>query len=368
MNNMCLTPKLIPIALLAVSFLVPAPKAQALPATAGSTANMPVPNTLEEARIANQNAQAAYYRSQTAAPTKHELSPWLGAVLPLLGLVLGSVLTYLVAARQSSETQDRLYKRQEIQVRAAVRDLMATLESLRLQDNQKLAFLQESFLVEQPGRPERPKTFNRRDPYYQKYDFVNLVYRLCAVLGWMELYRVDPTFLNGPAKDKRRIEESFRAIRRALSADFEEEKKDLPVPGDGTSSWADGVILDDDQRAIGKTMLTPATDNTPPAVFGYGAFCVSLFRFAKKEGEKIKVGDQNFWIWNATRFIVDMGQVVSPNTDFRRQRLAKVLSALCNLDGVLTRQEITEKIRQALTLDTLPPSAEKSTKRIERSY
>jgi hypothetical protein len=230
-----------------------------------------------------------------------------------------------------------------------------------------LDFLQEDFLVQQP---ERPQTFNRSDPYYQKYDFVNLVYRLCAVLGWMELYRVDPTFLNGPAKDKKRIEEGFRAIRKALSADFGEEKKALPVPGDGTSSWADGVILDDDQRAIGETMLTPATDNAPPAVFGYGAFCVSLFRFAKKEGKTIHVGDQNFWIWNATRFIVDMGPA-SPNTDFRRQRLAKVLSALRDLNKVLTRQEITEKIgekiRQARDLDTLPPSAETSTKGIERS-
>ncbi len=334
MTNMCLTPKLIPIALLAVSFVVPAPKVQALPVTARSAANMPVPNTLEEARIANQNAQAAYYRSQTAAPTKHELPPWLNAVLPLVALVLGSVLTYLVAARQTSEAQYRLYKRQEIQVRAAVHDLIATLESLRLQDNQSFGFLQESFLVEQP---ERPQIFDRTNPYYQKYDFVNLVYRLCAVLGWMELYRVDPTFLSGPAEDKNRIETSFRAIRRALSSDFGEEKKTLPVPGDGASHWADGVILDDDQRAIGETMLTPATDSTPPAVFGYGAFCVSLFRFAKKEGETIRVGDQNFWIWNATRFIVDMGRV-PPNTDFRRKRLTKVLSELHNLNKVLTRR------------------------------
>jgi len=334
MTNACLIPKFISIALLAVSFIVPAPKVPALPTIARSAAaNMSVSNTLEEARIANQNAQAAYYRSQTAAPTRHELPPWLNAVLPLLALVLGSVLTYLVAARQTSEAQDRLYKRQETQVRAAVHDLMATLENLRLQDNKNLDFLQEGFLVEQP---ERPYAFDRRDPYYQKYDFVNLVYRLCAVLGWMELYRVDPTFLNGPAEDKCRIEASFRAIRIALSADFAEEKKALRVPGDGTSHWADGVILEDDQRAIGETMLTAATKNTPPAVFGYGAFCVSLFRFAKKEGETIRVGDQNFWIWNATRFIVDMGRV-PPNTDFRRQRLTKVFSELRNLNEVLTR-------------------------------
>jgi hypothetical protein len=100
-------------------------------------------------------------------------------------------MTYFVAARQTSEAQARLYKRQKTQVRGAVRDLATTLQNLRLEENRPVDFLQERFFIEQP---QRPHVFSRSDPYYQKYDFVNLVYRLCAVLGWMELYRGDPTF------------------------------------------------------------------------------------------------------------------------------------------------------------------------------
>jgi hypothetical protein len=330
MTSRCLIPKLIPIALLVAALAALTPDARALPAPGRSSVIASSPNTLEEARIANQNAQAAYYRSQIAAPAKRDLPPWFNAVLPLVALVLGSFLTYLVAARQSREAQDQLYKRQKSQVRSAVCDLSATLESLGLNDNCPLEFLQECFLIYQP---ERPHTFSRSDAYYQKYYLVNLVYRLCAVLGWMELYRVDSSFLRGPAADKRKLETSFFAIRKALSADSAREMA-VVVPGDQASPWTDGVILDDDQRAIGETMLTAATKDTPPVVFGYGAFCVSLFRFAKPEGSKILVGDQNFWIWNATRFIVDMGGA-PPDRDLRRRRLTKVLSELRKLEELL---------------------------------
>lgn len=299
-------------------------------------ADPPAPATLEAANIANQNAQAAFYRNQVAQPAppaKQDLPGWLNAVLPIVALVVGSFLTYVVAARQVREAQKRLYDRQKTQVRAAVRDLATTLQGLRLENNRPLDFLQERFLVEQP---ERPRLFHRNDPFYQKYDFVDLVYRLCAVLGWMELYRVDPTFLSGSADDRRAIEGSFRAIRIALGAAFDDEKIAKAPSTDAGATWADGVILDDDQRAIGETMLNPATKDASPAVIGYAAFCVHRFRFAARDPVtgSIRVGDQDFWIWNATRFVIDMGSA-PPAEDFRRERLKKVLRELGKLDVVL---------------------------------
>ncbi|MEP0983387.1 hypothetical protein [Leptolyngbya sp. FACHB-17] len=161
------------------------------------------------------------------------------------------------------------------------------------------------------------------------------------MLGWMELYRADPTFLSGPKEDKRKLEPSFQAIRTALSAEFTEEKAAGLLSAEPSLASADGIILDDDQRAIGETMLTPTTKDTPPAVIGYGTFCVNLFRFAKKDDTTgiIRFGDQNFWIWNATRFIIDMGSVPA-TVDFRRKRLMKVLAELHKLNEVLEGEPI----------------------------
>ncbi|MBE7159443.1 MAG: hypothetical protein INR62_13600 [Rhodospirillales bacterium] len=276
---------------------------------------------LHAAEIANQSAQAAYYHHQAEQTGEEKLPLWFNAALPVIGLVVGSFLTYWVAKRQAAEERERLYERQKAQVYVATQDLRRTLTELNLGGGNALPFLNAEFLVSQPPRPT---DFSPNDPYYQKYDLVNLIYRLCALLGWMELYRNDPSFLNGPSVDRNRLEKSFGNIRKAFS------QCDKTV-----NQGADGVILEDDQRASGEMMLTPATKDTPPAVLGYGAFCSNLFKFARwDENHRLQTGEQNFWIWNATRFVVDMGPQPAA-ADRRRARLLEVLKEITVLSEVL---------------------------------
>jgi hypothetical protein len=95
----------------------------------------------------------------------------------------------------------------------------------------------------------------------------------------------------------------------------------------------DGLILDDDQRAIGEKMLEKDKD-APAAVIGYASFCERLFRIPKREDP---VGNydwsQNYWIWNATRFVVELGGKLAP--DFKRERVRKVIVQLDDLSKVL---------------------------------
>ncbi len=188
-------------------------------------------------------------------------------------------------------------------------------------------FIDEGLVFHQPPRPG---SYSPDDPYYQKYDLVDTIYRVCAVLGWMELYRRDPTFLSGPPDEKGRIEQCFRDIRAAFGDPFTDEKQHLTSHGE----WLDGLILDDDQRAIGEKMLQKDGDS-PAAVLGYAIFCEQLFRLPHPEDPVGNyVGSQNYWIWNATKFLLELRQPKAA-PDFKRQRIKKVIAQLDNLSAVL---------------------------------
>jgi hypothetical protein len=278
--------------------------------------------------LENQRAQSEFYKRNSKPADKNE-APWWGLwVLSLLSSVLatGATLYFTdLSARHKAEKEEfRLYSRQKAQVRVAVRGLRDALQRLRLDEEQPAEFLRRELLSLEP---EQPDDFHPKDPYYQKYYLVHTVYRLCALLGWLELYRIDPTFLSGPPEEKKQIERCFQHIREALSEETKAEAVER-----------DGVILEDDQRAIGEKMLATATKESPPTVIGYAAFCEQLFRVP---GERSAIGSdpqrrQDHWIWNATGLFVAMSrQPTAP--DRRKKRLQKVLAELGTLQPVLEK-------------------------------
>ena len=96
-------------------------------------------------------------------------------------------------------------------------------------------------------------SFSPDEPYYQKDAPTSYRRSIeCAhySVGW-ELYRRDPSFLSGPPNEKKKIEECFLQIRKAFGDEFSSDKKKNGVAG----KWIDGLVLEDDQRAIGETML-----------------------------------------------------------------------------------------------------------------
>lgn len=277
------------------------------------------PDALSRARIANETAQARYYEHQVAKPADTGTPVWLPTLLGGLLAIGGGMLSTFLANRngegKAQREQRRTYDRQRGQLRLALDDLRAALDPIVASDAPP-AFLSEALLYRKPARPALA---DRVDEYYRKYDLVDTIYRFCAVLGWIELYRCDPSFLRGTDAENRRLAACFEGIRSALADDFVDEKR-------AAGSAHDGFILDDDQRAIGEKMMA---SRRADVVIGYAAFCERLFRDPRADDPTGAGYDtsQNWWIWNATRFFVEFGG--SPaGTDFRLQRLRKVAARL----------------------------------------
>ena len=161
--------------------------------------------------------------------------PTLGAVFSLIGIIASILLSSRIAANNAEREQQRTYARQKTQVRLSVHDLRSALGNIDSANPFPPAFIQEDFLYTQP---HRPPSFSPDNPYYQKYHLVDTVYRVCALLGWMELYRRDPSFLSGPAGEKEALESSFQRIREAFGSEFSDEKNEKKK----TEEWVDGLI------------------------------------------------------------------------------------------------------------------------------
>src|ERR1035437_8046900 len=65
------------------------------------------------------------------------------------------------------------------------------------------------------------------DEYYQRYKFISTLYRLCAWLGWVELYRQEVAFLDsGQQKTNGAFERDLDAIRSSLADGHLNEAED----------------------------------------------------------------------------------------------------------------------------------------------
>ncbi|MFN2445803.1 MAG: hypothetical protein ABR606_09520 [Vicinamibacterales bacterium] len=280
---------------------------------------------LTKALIANATAQAEYYRQQVANAGRGSLPTWIptvvSGVFAIVSVLLSVLISNTVTQRKADREQQRVYARQKTQLRLSVADFRAALAKISDAEPFPPAFLHEELIYTQPPRPV---SGSRSDPYYLKYDLVDTIYRLCALLGWMELYRRDPSFLSGPPAERSAIEVEFAEIRRALA-------EELSAGGTAPAA-SDGFILEDDQRAIGEQMLHR---RGPTLVIGYAQFCERLFRIPTRGNptDASNVWSQNYWVWNATRFIVDMGKYSTP--DVAKRRIRHVLDALARLARVL---------------------------------
>ena len=259
---------------------------------------------LNKAIIANATAQADYYRQQVANAGRRDLPTWVptvvSGVFAIVSVLLSVLISNSVTQRKADREQQRVYARQKTQLRLSVVDLRAALAKIADAEPFPPAFVDEELIYTQPPRPI---SGSRSDPYYLKYDLVDTVYRLCALLGWMELYRRDPSFLSGPRQERSTIEDEFATIRRALAQELP-ARSEAPTKGDG-------FILEDDQRAIGEQMFHR---RDPTTVIGYAQFSERLFRIPTRDNptDASNVWSQNYWVWNATRFIVDLGKHSAP--------------------------------------------------------
>jgi hypothetical protein len=165
------------------------------------------------------------------------------------------------------------------------------------------------------------------DAWIQRYTVESTVYRLCALLGWLELYRQSVAHL-----DIRELEISQKLDRAifTLRADMAD------VPGNmhpNAEGWHDVRLLREEQRAIGEAMITEVDGQR--TVLGYGEFCRLLV-------EPDMIG-RSRWLRVAGSLLLDPKLAM----DFRLMRLQRLVVHLVDLVGMLAPRRLRDIHTQA---------------------
>jgi hypothetical protein len=249
----------------------------------------------------------------------------LAALVTTVGNLLATWLKDFVFVRSFERWKDRrtleaLYSRYRKQLDLAARDLRSRTKEI-CKVNRPPAWLYSSVLKNNPMRLE---TKTDTDPYYQRYRLISTVYRLCAFLAWMELYRQELTFLDtGQEVLNERLELLFDQIRSDLADGYMNPASDFQV-------WRDQMIFGEEQRAIGKFMLDSDSALT---VMGYGAF-LDLF-------EPAETAPELWWIRSAKGLFLDPEET----KDFRLTRLKRLDGHLAETIELLKDRPNTHRFR-----------------------
>lgn len=171
-------------------------------------------------------------------------------------------------------------------------------------------------------------TFNSAaDPYYRRHRLISTVYRLCAFLGWVELFRQETTFLDPSSGTRERIVDHAIFALRADLAD-----RELNTAPDW-EDWHDVLIYRDEQRAIGESMIIPGSGGRN--VMGYAQFCDLVLADTQTSPAK--------WIWTAARVVLDL----KPPKDFRQVRMQRLIVHLVDLVELLASSRLRDDHREA---------------------
>jgi hypothetical protein len=261
-----------------------------------------------------------------------ELKQWLGfsvaaAVISTFGGLAGSALKEYLLARSfetwSQRTSiERVYQRYRDPILLSARELCARLAEVLA--DYPTVFLKASVLKSTPRTQVKNSV---DDPYYKKYKLVSTIYRICALLGWIELYRRELVFLNsGRGAHTKELERCVEAIRE----DFADGSLNTHS---NWHEWSDRLIFREELRAIGEMMI--ASTSEPKHIIGYAQFCDLL--------EAPEECNLKRWAAVVSNFILDLE---GPDVDFRKERLRRLVVHLVDLLERLDEAPLEERFTE----------------------
>jgi hypothetical protein len=242
----------------------------------------------------------------------------LAALVTTLGNLLATWLKEYLFVRSFERWKERrdlvrVYRKYRDPLLLAARELKSRLDDI--EGNYPTNYL-SSAVLDSTSVPEQLLANSSEDPYFVRYRLVSTAYRFCALLGWLELYRQELTFLDtGEKTTTRELDEMLAAVRSDIADGQLNKATDL-------RAWNDRLIFREDQRAIGEAMIT---DSGVRVVTGYGAF---RQRFEDSRSDK-----SAWWLRVALAFLVDL----QPDHDFRRERFKRMASDLSGAIAILER-------------------------------
>lgn len=252
----------------------------------------------------------------------------LGAVVAAIGSMLGIVVKDFCFSRslerfKQRQALDALVQKYHDPLALAACDMASRL--VELLDHYPAVYLKSAVLNSQPDRQEKNSI---DDPYFQKYKLVSTVYRLAALLGWLELYRQELTFLHpGDNQRSRRLEAVVHKVRGDLADGQLNTAKDW-------EDWRDTLIFREELRAIGESMIEMR--GNARSVIGYGRYC-ELFDSTTPNGV-------SQWVKVLTNFLLDLEPTAR---DFRKIRLQRLFHHLVELLELLDANLVETYMREA---------------------
>jgi len=251
----------------------------------------------------------------------------VGTVVATLGALLGVLLKDYFFSRsferwKQAQLLEQTYQRFRDPLQLSTRELLSRLAEI-LKDYPAV-YLKKS-VYESAPTSQSENSFD--DPYFQRYKLISTLYRLCAFLGWLELYRQEITFL-GPSNNKhaKSLEEVIRSVRSDFADGHLNKNEDW-------YEWRDALIFREELRAIGEAMIETCGESR--RVMGYGRFCEQI---GGKTDCSLKV-----WIDPALNFLLELEVNKS---DFRKDRMQFLVKHLLRLYELLDGNPLDEYLLQ----------------------
>jgi len=262
----------------------------------------------------------------------------VAAVISVVGNLLALALREFLFVRSFERWKERralrvVYQRYRDPIVLSGLDLLSRLAEIR-------RTYPTNYLLSEVAaqRPARFQANTIEDPHFRRYKLVSSVYRLCAFLGWLELYRQELTFLDtGRRRDNRNLDGYLEDIRRDLADGQLNQAPDW-------ATWTDFLIFREEQRAVGAAMIVDA--GSQQTVMGYGAFLALVSLLEEEQDAEI------WWLRTAANFLLDL----HADRDFRRIRLERLERDIRALIGVLSPDRLPagSDIRPPATHQALP--------------
>jgi hypothetical protein len=261
-----------------------------------------------------------------------DLKTWLGltvvgSAISTFGALCGIFLKDYFFSRsferwKQGQTLELLYQKYRDPLMLSACELVSRI--LEIVDHYPTAYLTTTVLE---SRPERQVDNSIEDPYFQRYKLLSTVYRFCAFLGWLELYRQEITYLHlGSNKHSRELERAIGLIR----ADLADGQLNKAADWHG---WRDTLIFREELRAIGESMIE--SRGPTRTVMGYGRFA-DLF-------DSNGTSPTRRWSRVFLNFLLDP----EAGLDFRQTRMQRLVVHLVGLMALLDEASIENFLVEA---------------------
>lgn len=173
-------------------------------------------------------------------------------------------LTMHFECRREKKTIDLLFNKYRDPI------MLATMEfSKRLIEIYKdfpAPYLDKAILKVKPDSLARNSAY---DEHYLRYKLISTCYRMCALWGWLELYRQEITFLRSSnTKRNKELEACLDKLKNVLADGH-------IIQFDDWVGWGDFLIFREEQRAIGEFMIISIRDSKGVMGFLKFAECIA---------------------------------------------------------------------------------------------